>query len=70
MEHKFNIEINGFKLGVIANISGCWGMYKMAPKPFNTETINPRDDPSFAYYALVHNRRIQNQFLSGKPVRL
>ncbi len=70
MEHKFNIEIYGFKLGVIVNISGYWGMYKMVPKPFITETINPRKDLSFAYYALTHNRLIQKQFLSGKPVRL
>lgn len=70
MKYKFNIEINGFKLGVIVNRSSYWAMYKMAPKPFEAETINPETDLSYAYYALTHNRRIQDQFLKGKPVRL
>ncbi len=70
MKHKFNVEINGFKFGVTVNKSSYWGMCKMAPKPFIDETINPREDLSYAYYALTHNRRIQDQFFKGKPVRL
>ncbi|OLN29945.1 hypothetical protein DSOL_3285 [Desulfosporosinus metallidurans] len=42
----------------------------MAPKPFETETINPQTELSYAYYALTHNRRIQDELLKGKPVRL
>jgi len=71
MEHKFNIEVNGFKLGVIARKSSQWGtLYKLALRPFNTETINPKEKLPYAHYVLTHDRRIQKQFLRGKPVRL
>ena len=70
MRHNFNVEIGGFKFGVIVNKSGYWGTYKLASKPFKSESINPSKDLSYAYYALTHNRRIQEQFLRGKPVRL
>ena len=70
MRHNFNIEISGIKFGVIVNKSGYWGMYKMASKPFKVETINPETELSYAYYALIHNRRIQDQILKGKLVRL
>lgn len=70
MRHNFNIEINGLKLGVIANKSSYWGIYKMAPRPFKTETINPETELSYAYYTLTHNRKIQDDFLKGKPMRL
>lgn len=70
MIHNFNIELNGYKLGVTVDKSSYWGMYKMAQKPFKVETINPVVDLSYAYYSLVHDRRIQDQLLRGKTVRL
>ena len=70
MRHNFNVEINGVKFGVIVNKSGYWGMYEMASKPFKVETINPETELSYAYYALTHNRRIQDSLLKGKPVKL
>jgi len=68
--HNFNIEINGLKFGVIVDKSGYKGMYKMASKPFQSETINPALDLPYAFYALTHNRRIQRQFFKGESVRL
>ena len=70
MKHNFNVEINGYKLGVTVDKSGYWGIYKMAQKPFSVETVNASKDLSYAYYALTHSGRIQSQFLKGKSVRL
>ncbi|EGW39352.1 hypothetical protein [Desulfosporosinus sp. OT] len=42
----------------------------MALKPFGVETINAREDLSYAYYALTHSGWIQNQFLKGRSVKL
>lgn len=70
MRYVFNLEIKGLKLGVAVDKSSYWGMYKMYPKPFNQETINPERDLAYAYYSLLHNRRIQDEFLKGKTIRL
>ncbi|EGW37072.1 hypothetical protein DOT_4972 [Desulfosporosinus sp. OT] len=42
----------------------------MSLKPFQVETVNAREDLSYAYNALTHNGWIQNQFLKGRSVRL
>jgi len=70
MQYNFNIEVNGYKLGVTVDKSGYWGIYKMALKPFSVETINASKDLSYAYYALTHSGWIRDQFLKGKSVRL
>ncbi|MDR3600237.1 MAG: hypothetical protein P4L49_07120 [Desulfosporosinus sp.] len=70
MKYNFNVEINGYKLGVAVDKPSYWGIYKMALKPFSVETINAREALSHAYYALTHSGRIQSQFLKGKSVRL
>jgi hypothetical protein len=70
LRYNFNVEINGFKLGVTVDKSGYQGMYKMSLKPFDIETINACEDLSYAHYALTHKGRIQDQFLKGRPVRL
>lgn len=70
LRHNFNIEINGYKLGVTVDKSSYWGIYKMSLKPFEVETINASENLSYAYYALTHSGWVQNQFLKGRPVRL
>jgi hypothetical protein len=68
--HNFNLEIGGKKVGVTVNKKSYWGTYKMAAKPFTTETINAAADLSYAYYTLTHNRKIQEDLLLGKSIKL
>lgn len=70
MMHNFNIEINGYKLGVTVDKEGYYEIYKLSLKPFEVETINAKEVLSYAYNALTHSGWIQNQFLKGRPVRL
>jgi hypothetical protein len=70
MIHNFNIEIGGKKVGVTVSKKSYWGTYKMAAKPFSTETINAAADLSYAYYTLTHNRKIQEDLLHGKTIKL
>ena len=70
MIHNFNIVIGGKQIGVTVNKKSYWGTYKMAAGPFSTETINAAADLSYAYYALTHNRKIQEDLLLGKSVKL
>jgi len=65
LKHTFNVEINGYKLGVTVDKSSYCGIYRMALKPFSVETINASKDLSCAYYALTHSGQIQSQFLKG-----